>query len=84
VINRLKVVLQNISLFLITIFVFVLFLEFVVFRFVASDIPTNAFANGIVKYAPNQEGIYKIKNEISAHYKINDQGYNSPIQNFNK
>jgi hypothetical protein len=54
-------------------------LEFVVFRFflVASDVPDVDFVNGIVKYAPDQKGVYRIRNEIAAKYRINKNGWNS-------
>jgi len=38
---------------------FLVVCELVLFRFVllASDVPANDFANGLVRYAPNQAGI---------------------------
>lgn len=69
----------NISLLFISLCIFILFLEFVAFRFIliASDIPRIDFADGLVKYKPNQKGIYRIKDEINAVYKINANGWNS-------
>jgi hypothetical protein len=53
--------------------------EFVAFRFiwVASDAPANDFVDGVVRYAPNQRGVWRVGNEIAAPYRINMQGWNS-------
>jgi len=69
----------NISLLFISLCIFILFLEFVAFRFIliAADMPKIDFADGLVKYKPNQKGIYRIKDEINAVYKINANGWNS-------
>jgi lysophospholipase L1-like esterase len=58
--------------------------EFVVFRFVflPSDVPANTFGNGLVRYAPNQSGIWRVKNEIAAPYAINAQGWNSGVGDY--
>ena len=58
--------------------------EFVVFRFIlpASDAPYNAFANDLVRYAPNQSGVWRVKNEIAAPYAINAQGWNSGVGDY--
>jgi lysophospholipase L1-like esterase len=69
----------DLSLMLGSIFVFLLFCEFVVFRFVwlASDAPWLDFVNDVVRYAPNQQGVWRIGDEIAAPYRINGQGWNS-------
>jgi len=69
--------------FLSLVFLF-LFLELIVFRFVlpASDYPRLHFVNGIVKYEPNQQGIYRVRNEIMARYKINANGWNSKYDEY--
>ena len=56
-----------------------LFCELVLFRFVflPSDVPANAFVDGLVRYAPNQAGVWRVRNEIAAPYAINGQGWNS-------
>jgi hypothetical protein len=53
--------------------------EFVLFRYVApgTDIPAPAFANDVMKHAPNQEGVYRLRNEIAAPFHFNAQGWNS-------
>ncbi len=62
-----------------------LFLEFVIFRFIliAPDMPELDFVDGVVKYKPNQQGIYRVKNEIKAVYKINANGWNSIHAQYN-
>lgn len=58
--------------------------EFVVFRFVfpGSDVPANDFVNGVVRYAPHQSGIWRVRNEVSAPYAINAQGWNSGVGDY--
>jgi len=58
--------------------------ELVVFRVVlkASDVPANAFVEGLVRYAPNQAGIWRVRNEIAAPYAINAQGWNSGVGDY--
>ena len=58
--------------------------EFVLFRFVflASDVPANTFGNDLVRYVPNQSGIWRVENEIAAPYAINAQGWNSGVGDY--
>jgi len=61
-------------------FVFILLIcEFVVFRVFlpACDLPQNQFADGIIKYVPNQKGIYRKFDDYSTAYRINANGWNS-------
>ncbi len=69
----------NVLLVVLSLSLLALAMEFIVFRFIfpATDIPANAWANGLVKYAPEQRGVYRVKNEIEAPYRINDSGWNS-------
>jgi hypothetical protein len=54
--------------------------EFLVFRFLmpGSDVPRNAFANGVVRYLPHQTGIWRVRDDIAAPFAINAQGWNAP------
>src|SRR5262249_29943058 len=63
---------------------FLLICEFFVFRVVlpASDVPANAFVNGLVRFRANQTGIWRVRNEIAAPYAINAQGWNSGIGDY--
>ena len=72
--------LGNLLLALASVIVFALFCEFVVFRFVLapSDIPANAYVDGLLRYAPGQEGVYRKRNAVEARYRINAQGWNAP------
>ena len=74
----------NLGVSLAALCLFLLFCEFVVFRFVwlASDAPANAFVNGLVRYAPNQSGVWRVRDEIAAPYRINAQGWNSGIGDY--
>jgi hypothetical protein len=71
--------LKGICISLITLIILFLLFEFIVFRFIlkASDFPKIGFQHGVVKYIPNQRGVYRIKNEIKAQYRINSAGWNS-------
>ena len=69
---------------LVSIMVFLAFCEFVVFRvvWIASDVPANAFVDAVVRYAPNQRGVWRVRDEIAAPYRINAQGWNSGIGDY--
>jgi lysophospholipase L1-like esterase len=77
--GRLRDIAVNLSLSLITVVVFLALCEFVVFRYVipASDAPRLDYKNDIVRYAPNQRGVWRLRDEIAAPYRINEQGWNS-------
>ncbi len=74
----------NLGLSLGSIVLFLLICEFLVFRFVwlASDVPANAFIGGLIRYAPNQQGVWRLHDEIAAPYRINGQGWNSGIGDY--
>jgi hypothetical protein len=71
--------LANVALAASSVVLLALVFEFVVFRFILlpSDVPQNAFIDGVVRYRPNQEGVWRIRNEIAAPFSINSQGWNS-------
>jgi hypothetical protein len=77
--RRWRNVAVNLGLVLASVLVFLGFCELVVFRLVwpASDVPANAFVDGVVRYAPHQHGIWRVRDEIAAPYRINAQGWNS-------
>jgi lysophospholipase L1-like esterase len=81
---RLKPLAANVGLMLVSIAVFLAFCEFVVFRvvWIASDVPANDFVDGVVRYAPNQRGVWRVRDEIAALYRINAQGWNSGIGDY--
>jgi lysophospholipase L1-like esterase len=81
---RLQPLVVNVGLMLASIALFLAFCEFVVFRFVwiASDVPANDFVGGVVRYAPNQSGVWRVRDEIAAPYWINAQGWNSGIGDY--
>ncbi len=49
------------------------------FRFVlpASDYPMIAYSGDVIRYRPNQSGVYRLRDEIAAPYRINAQGWNA-------
>ena len=53
--------------------------ELLIFRviFFAPDVPTLRFEHGVIKYAPHQEGTFRIRDEVSGHFRINGDGWNS-------
>ena len=74
----------NLGLVLASVLVFLGFCELVVFRLVwpASDVPANAFVDGVVRYAANQRGVWRVRDEIAAPYRINVQGWNSGVGDY--
>ena len=58
--------------------------EFVVFRFVlpAPDVPQPLFQDGIVKYAPHQRGINRVRDEIIAPWQVNANGWMSSLAEY--
>lgn len=74
-----KTILVNTALVLVSLGMTFFLLEFIVFRFllIAPDMPTLYFSDGIIKYMPNQQGIYRVKNEITSRFDINANGWNS-------
>jgi GDSL-like Lipase/Acylhydrolase family len=82
--RRIKNLAINAGLIAGSILICLVFFELVVFRFVlvASDVPANDFVNGLVRYAPNQTGVWRVRNEIAAPYAINAQGWNSGIGDY--
>ena len=84
--SKIKNFLVNGAIVLLSLSFFFLVLEFVVFRFIllASDYPKLDFAGGVVKYQPNQTGIYRVKNQIHARYRINAAGWNSGHGHYEK
>ena len=74
----------NLGLVLAGVFVFLGFCELVVFRLVwlASDVPANALVDDVIRYAPNQHGVWRVRNEIAAPYRINAEGWNSGVGDY--
>ncbi len=77
--RKLRAGLVNLSVVIGSILFLLLFCEFVVFRFIwlAGDAPRLDFVEGVVRYRPHQHGVWRIRNEIAAPYRINGQGWNS-------
>jgi hypothetical protein len=82
--SRGREILINLAVSLGSVVVFLLFCELVLFRFVlpASDVPRNAFVNEVVRYQPGQSGVWRVRDEIAAPFKINAQGWNSPLPDY--
>lgn len=82
--SRGREILINLAVSIGSVVVFLLFCELVLFRFVlpASDVPRNAFVNDVVRYQPGQSGVWRVRDEIAAPYKINAQGWNSPLPDY--
>jgi hypothetical protein len=82
--SRLCALAADLGLSLATLVLLFALCELVVFRFVwlASDVPANAFVDDCVRYAPDQEGVWRVRNEIAAPYRINGQGWNSGVGDY--
>jgi len=81
---RLRALAANLALSVASIVVFLAVCELVVFRLIwpGSDVPANDFVDGVVRYAPHQSGIWRVRDEIAAPYRINGQGWNSGIGDY--
>ncbi len=81
---RLRAFATNLGLSLASVVLFLAVCELIVFRFVwpGSDVPANAFVDGVVRYEPYQNGIWRVRDEIAAPYRINAQGWNSGIGDY--
>lgn len=77
--KRLRDIAINLGVSLGAIVTTLLVFELIVFRFLlpGSDLPWNAYSDGLIRYAPNQTGVWRVRNEIAAPYSINAQGWNS-------
>jgi lysophospholipase L1-like esterase len=75
---------RNLLLTCASLLAFFLVCELVVFRFIlpATDMPENAFTDGVIRHAPDQTGVYRLRDEIEAPYRINDDGWNSGIADY--
>jgi hypothetical protein len=75
---------SNSVLVLASLLVSLIFCELFLFRFVflPSDVPQNAFENGLVRYVPHQSGVWRVRNEVAAPYAINEQGWNSGLKSY--
>jgi hypothetical protein len=77
--RKLRAVAIDLSVMIGAIAIFLLICELVVFRFIwlASDTPRLDFVNEVVRYASNQQGTWRVRDEIAGPYRINGQGWNS-------
>ncbi len=82
--RRLREAMLNLGLAVASTLIFLAICEFVVFRIVlpGSDVPRNAVVNDVVRYAPGQTGIWRVRDEIAAPFSINAQGWNSPLADY--
>jgi len=82
--RRFRDIAANFLLSLATALLVLLLCEFVVFRVIwlASDAPRVAEVNDVVRYAPNQRGVWRVRNEIAAPFRINSQGWNSGVGDY--
>src|SRR5215475_677394 len=81
---RLKHIAGNAALMLGSILITLLFCEFVLFRVVLkpSGVAADGLATDVVRYAPHQTGIWRVRDEIAAPYAINAQGWNSGVGDY--
>lgn len=82
--SRGREILINLAVSAGSVVAFLLVCELVLFRFVlpGSDVPRNAFVNEVVRYQPGQGGVWRVRDEIAAPYRINAQGWNSPAPDY--
>jgi hypothetical protein len=83
-VRRLRAFAVNLAVVLASVVLFAALLELVVFRFIwlASDAPRLDYVADVVRFAPNQEGVWRVRNEIAGAYRINAQGWNSGVGDY--
>jgi hypothetical protein len=77
----------NIGILVSSLAILLLIFELLVFRLILlpSDLPLLSDQDlSVLKYRPNQTGVYRIKNEISAPFSINSNGWNSTLPGYEK
>ena len=70
----------NLALLACSLLAFLLFCEFVVFRFLipGADYEANAFIDDVIRYQPGLTGTFRRGDDIEARFAINQDGWNSP------
>jgi GDSL-like Lipase/Acylhydrolase family len=84
--GRIRSIAINCAVVLASLMLSLLLAEGLAFRFIflPSDVPTNAFVNGLIRYEPDQSGVWRVRNEVAARYAINRQGWNSGVGDYIK
>lgn len=82
--TRQREAMLNLGLAVASALFFLAICEFFVFRIVlpGSDVPRNALINDVVRYAPGQTGVWRVRDDIAAPFSINAQGWNSPLADY--
>ena len=82
--KRTKAIFLNFTLVVFSVALCLVLMELLVFRFilVAPDFPKLAFENDVLRYTPNQSGVFRVKNEIQARFRINGDGWNSKYDHY--
>jgi hypothetical protein len=75
----LRTVLANTGLVLASLLASAALCELVVFRLVLlpSDVPGNVYLGGLVRLEPGARGVWRVRDEVAAPFRINAQGWNS-------
>jgi GDSL-like Lipase/Acylhydrolase family len=83
-IRRSPAYVQNLTLLCVTILLSIIVCEVIIFRFVflPTDVPIEAYVDGVVRYEPFQKGVFRWRDEITAPFAINDQGWNSGLDHY--
>jgi len=80
-------ILQTVLLVVSTLIILTLVLELLVFRFLflPAELPKLAQnSGGVLKFESQQRGTYRIQNEISAEFRINQSGWNSGHKSYDQ
>jgi len=69
----------NLGVTFVTLVALGLFFEFIAFQYVfkASEYPDLATGGSVIKFRPDQNGVFRLRNEISSRFAINGNGWNS-------
>jgi lysophospholipase L1-like esterase len=79
-----RTALQNVALAACSLLICLLVAEAVVFRFVspASDTPGIAYVDEVVRLKPGARGVWRVRDEIAAPFRVNAQGWNSGVGDY--
>lgn len=82
--NSIRTFFINIGVTFVTLLLMGIFCEFVVFKYIlqAADLPRIDASGIVTKYAPGQTGTYRLRNEITAKFAVNTQGWSSAKNNY--
>lgn len=77
--NNIRQIFINLGVTFVTLVLVCLFFEFLVFQYILlpSELPALDSGSSVLKYEPDQKGVFREQNEVEAQFRINHNGWNS-------